>query len=415
MHIDLRQVIYALADTLDLVGVDDCQHGKRVGLMAFVCGEALGCSIEDQELLFHAALLHDCGVSSTRTHCYLVEELLWDGVEEHCRLGQQRLERFPAFEPLAPIVRHHHTPWEALPRKDLGERDARFANLIFLLDRADALGATHRNWDLLVAKNEIRERLKGFAGKLFAPDLVELFLDVSRSEAFWIMLEQQHLERFLTDKENGRAPIPIGLADMKQLARIFADIVDAKSRFTAEHSPGVSRLARHLAVQFGLDEECCDKVEIAGLLHDLGKLRIPDEILEYPSSLDGASLSAMLRHSFDTYQILRRIDSMEEISQWASHHHEAPSGNGYPFHIKGVEISREARILSVADVFQALAQDRPYRPAMAPEQIVTILRELVQADRLDPDIVEQVVLEPELCWEMATSGRLMPEVAKRPR
>jgi hypothetical protein len=111
-------------------------------------------------------------------------------------------------------------------------------------------------------------------------------------------------------------------------------------------------------------------------------------------------------HASDLLDRLDLIRSVEAVPGASSEH---PRQRMLRTPKSPLEISREARILSVADVFQALAQDRPYHPVMAPEQIVTILRELVQADRLDPDIVEQVVLEPELCWEIATSGTLMPD------
>ena len=352
MNIDLRQAIYALSDMLDLVGVEEVHHGKRVGFMAWVCGETLGYTGTDLESLFHAALLHDCGVSSTRTHQCLVDELLWERAEEHCLIGAHRLQGFPAFYPLCPIIRFHHTPWTELQAEPLTARDARFANLIFLVDRVDALVAAHLGKDLLFVKEEIRNRLKGFSGELFAPELVELFLDVSCSEAFWISMEQPHLQNFLFGKEKSLNPILVTLVDLKQLARIFADIVDAKSRYTAEHSLGVARLARHLAEQAGLDDDHCIMVEIAGLLHDLGKLRIPDEILETTGLLDPQSRSTMLRHSFETYQILRRIDGMEEIALWAAYHHERLDGNGYPFHRKDADLPCEARLIAVADVFQ---------------------------------------------------------------
>jgi putative nucleotidyltransferase with HDIG domain len=404
MQIDLRQAIYALSDMLDLVGVEEVHHGKRVGFMAWVCGETLGYSGMDLEFLFHAALLHDCGVSSTRTHQCLVDQLLWEGAEEHCLIGAHRLQEFPAFYPMGPIIRFHHTPWTRLQTENLTHRDAQFANLVFLLDRVDAMMSAHLGKDLLFAKDEIRNRLKELSGELFAQELVALFLDVSSSEAFWISMEYPHLQDFLFAKEKSLSPILVTLVELKQLARIFADIVDAKSRYTAEHSLGVARLARHLAEQAGLDNDRCIKVEIAGLLHDLGKLRIPDEILETTGSLDPQSRSTMLRHSFETYQILRRIDGMEEIAQWAAYHHERLDGNGYPFHCKETDLPCEARIIAVADVFQALAQNRPYRLGKTPAQIVPILRNLAQSKRLDSNIVELATHRPEQCWEIATTS-----------
>ena len=95
---------------------------------------------------------------------------------------------------------------------------------------------------------------------------------------------------------------------------------------------------------------------------------------------------------------------MEEIAQWAAYHHERLDGNGYPFHCKDADLPCEARIIAVADVFQALAQDRPYRPGKMPEQIVPMLRDLARTRRLDNNIVELAALRPDHCWEIATTA-----------
>ena len=154
-----------------------------------------------------------------------------------------------------------------------------------------------------------------------------------------------------------------------------------------EHSVGVARVARLLAVKLGDDEDTCDQVEIAGLLHDLGKLRVPDEILDKPGRLEARERRIINTHSFETYQILRRIKGFEAITPWAAFHHEEPGGTGYPFHLKGEELSVEARLMRVADVFQAMAQDRPYRPGLRADKVLAFLARLGRAGRPDQEIL----------------------------
>ena len=402
LKIDLRQAIYALTDALDLVGVDEIGHGKRVGFMAMECARALSLDENARIKLFHAALLHDCGVSSTAVHRHLVEEMEWDNAEEHSLTGFELLRTFLPLAPLAPAIRYHHTRWETLKDMDVDPEDALFANMIFLVDRVDALTSPHYCKDLLMARDGIRRKIAALGGTLFAPQAVEAFLHASAAEAFWLTLEPPHLERFLFDMEREHRPQPISFTELKQLARVFAHIVDAKSHFTVEHSDGVASLARYLAERMGLPLERCEKIEVAGLLHDLGKLKVPDEILDKPGTLNDWDRSLMLRHSFESYQILRRIGGLEEIALWAAYHHEMPAGNGYPFHAAGGEIGEEARIIAVADVFQALAQDRPYRKSMDPEQIVSLLWELAGEGHLDRDVVSLVANDVERCWQRAT-------------
>ncbi|HEY5996285.1 MAG TPA: HD domain-containing phosphohydrolase, partial [Candidatus Deferrimicrobiaceae bacterium] len=179
----------------------------------------------------------------------------------------------------------------------------------------------------------------------------------------------------------------VGYSDMKQFALIIADIVDAKSHFTKEHSIGVARLSRFLGKLAGFSGDRLGEIEIAGLLHDIGKLQVPDEVLDSPTRLSAEERAVIMRHSFATWQILRRIGGLGDVARWASEHHESMSGHGYPFRFEGREIPTESRIIKVADVYQAMAQDRPYRRPMAPEAILALLREMQSENEVDADIV----------------------------
>lgn len=406
--IDLGQAIHALSDALDLVGVDQVLHGKRVGFMALLCGEALGLDPRQRDDLFHAGLLHDCGVSSTQTHRLLIQELDWKGVEFHCVKGSELLGRFAPLAHLAPIVRYHHTHWDVLNALNIPQPIARWANLIYLVDRVDALATSDGSRDILLIRHDIRDTVQRLRGSYFAPDLVALFLDLSDNEAFWLRLEARPLIRFIYERERETGVVPISFIELKQLALIFACVVDAKSPYTLEHSLGTARVGPFLAEQMGLSPETRDKIEVAALLHDLGKLRVPDEVLEKPGPLTQTEQAAIQRHSFETYQILRGITGLEDITLWAAYHHERPNGRGYPFHRRGAELTIEARIIAVSDVFQALAQRRPYRQPLPPMQILETLRVFARDNHLDGTVVEWIGRYLEECWRLATSGDMEP-------
>ena len=402
--VNLGQAIHALSDALDLVGVDEVFHGKRVGFMALQCGRALGLGEPELDDLFHAGLLHDCAVSSTTLHRRLINELDWEGADFHCVRGGELLASFAPLAHLAPVIRHHHTHWEAFSALELPETTAQLANLVYLTDRVDALAIPHYERDLLLARHTIREMIWRLSGSFFAPDLATLFMDLSTSEAFWLSLEARHLIRFVYERERESRLVPISFPGLRQLALLFARVVDAKSPYTMEHSLGTARLARLLAEWSGLPVETCEKIEIAGLLHDLGKLQVPDEILEKPGPLTAEERAMIQRHSFETYQILRGIGGLEDIAVWAAYHHETLDGQGYPFHRGGAELTLEMRIIAVADVFQALAQQRPYRQPLSPVRVLEMLRAFVRQNRLDGAVVERIGEDLESSWRAATGA-----------
>lgn len=405
--VDLSEATLAISDAVDLVGVKILQHGKRVAFMALETARTLGIEESEQRELFRAALIHDCGVSSSEVHKRLVYELDWAGSRDHCERGYKLMRDFEPFATLAEAILHHHTHWDSPLRQGIEPKKFRLSNLIHLADRVDALVAQHQESDLLLARKPIRARVETLAGSFFDPTLVKAFLEVSASEAFWLTLESHHLERQINEASVHFADTrELTSPELMRLAQIFARIVDDKSTFTAEHSVGVSRLSCLLGRLAGLPAKDCELLEIAGLLHDVGKLRVPDEVLDKPGPLNEAELAVIERHTFETWQILRRIRAFDQVAEWASFHHESIAGNGYPFHRHGGEIPLQARIVAVADVFQAMAQDRPYRPTVGPDGVRAMLTRMTAAGHLDSAIVAYVEANFTACWEAATGKKI---------
>lgn len=405
LQTDLRYVIYALSDALDLVGIDDLAHGKRVGIMAAECAKALDIDAASVAALFDLGLLHDIGVSSTATHGHLVAEFDWKNSQVHCEVGYGLLRDFAPLAWMAQPIRYHHTHWANLLAQGIPLETARMANLVFLVDRVDALAAPHySDGSLLLHAPRIRDQIKRHSATYFAPELVDAFLAAATSEAFWLTLEPRSIQNYLNDMLEQGQHYTARHEELRQIAIIFSRIVDAKSPFTAQHSLGVARLARFFAERLGLDEGQCNMIEIAGLLHDIGKLRVPDDILDKPSQLDVRERTIMNTHSYETYQILRSIPGFHDIAQWAAYHHEEPGGTGYPFHLQASQLSIEARILRVADIFQAMVQDRPYRAGLPAAAVLEFMNELVSAGRVEAQVV--AVAAADLAGAMAAAQLL---------
>ena len=175
---DFRQVVYALSDALDLVGVDDVAHGKRVGVMAAECAKAMALPAEEVQFVFDLGLLHDIGVSTTTVHQHLVSEFDWAGSQEHAMVGYELLKDFRPLASMALPIRYHHTRWDKMLADHVDAHVRFHANLTLLVDRVDAMAAPYyASGTVLQHRAAIRDEIGTRAATYFDPVLVEVFLD----------------------------------------------------------------------------------------------------------------------------------------------------------------------------------------------------------------------------------------------
>lgn len=399
-NLNIREVTYALSGALDLVGIDDTLHGKRVAYMAAELAKELNFDKDIIDDLIFIGMLHDCGVSSTDVHTHLVTELDWNNSQVHSIRGFELLKATNIYKKYALYVQYHHTHWKDLP-KNLTSLEKDISNIIYLVDRVDALNAQMKDGKIK-SISEIQEILKKYSNDMFSSELVEAFLSLSSRNSFWFYLENEALEGYFIDWIEKIEEESFDFCDLKEISLMFAAVVDAKSEFTSEHSIGVSSLARYLAELFNLNEQSCEIIELAGLLHDLGKLRVEDSILNKTSALSAEERIKMNRHGFDSYVILRRIKGFKSIAYLASLHHETLDAKGYPYNLKESEIPFEARIIAIADIFQALIQDRPYREGLSINDSFDILYNMAKEGKVDLQIMEMLKNNLDDCYKKAT-------------
>ena len=151
----------------------------------------------------------------------------------------------------------------------------------------------------------------------------------------------------------------------RTLASALARAVDAKDSYTRSHCQTVSQLCGLIGAELGFDAGRLTRLRLAGLLHDVGKIGVPDAILNKPAKLTDDEYEQMKRHSLLGYDIVQAAD-MEVEARWVRHHHERFDGGGYPDGLAGEEIPLESRVILVADAFEAMTSDRPYRLAPGP-------------------------------------------------
>lgn len=403
-NIDIYNAITALSSALDLVGVDEVKHGKRVAIMSRTLAKHIGWSDEECLSILYAGMLHDCGVSKIQEHRLITDSLEWSGAEAHCIRGAEYLAACPILANLAEEIRYHHTRWETLLTLSIDHRTRLRANLLFLTDRVDVLQAPFLGCDTILTEYPaILARIRSLSGCLFAPELVDALLEVASVEAFWLAMETEYLDEDLRNLGQGVAPVSLTNDNVRELARLFSRVVDAKSPFTDEHSQRVAKIARQLASDFGIQGSDLEHVEIAGLLHDIGKLRVSESIIDKPGRLTDQERATMHRHSYDTFRILNRVFGETRIPIWAGFHHETLMGDGYPFRSGHQALDIECRIITVADIFQALAQNRPYRGPVTLEKILEELQGRVENGSLDGEVVAKLIEHAESYFQLARS------------
>lgn len=376
-NISIFNIATSIGKIADLVDFQLTGHHRRVAYIAGRITEELQFSEEEQDEVILAALVHDIGALSTQERVEILDFKSEDR-SGHAENGYKLLRLFNPATEIAEIVKNHHMSWE----DSLGKNYPIGAHIIYIADRIDTLINTDKN--VLLQVKEIKQHIISESGKMFMPELVEAFVRLSKKEAFWLDSVSGIMVRPRSEKYKKTA---LSEEDMIQLGLFFSQIIDFRSRFTATHSSGIAAVSCELAKLRGFDEKECILMRFAGYVHDIGKLAVPAEIIEKPGKLTDEEYSLMKMHTYYTYQILGDIEGLEKVAKWAAYHHEKIDGTGYPFGVGGKELDEGCKIMKVADVFTALTEERPYRKAMAKDQVIDILDGLDEDDEEFANII----------------------------
>ena len=174
---------------------------------------------------------------------------------------------------------------------------------------------------------------------------------------------------------------------INEMTKVFAKCIDMKDQYTQGHSTRVAIYTAMIAKKLGKSQEEIEKIFNIALLHDIGKISIPDKILNKPGRLDDDEFAIMKSHSQNGYNVLKEIEIAPDISLGAGCHHEKYDGSGYPRHLKGDEIPEVAQIIAVADAFDAMYSTRPYRRQMPLEEVVNEIKRC-SGSQFNPKMVD---------------------------
>ena len=418
--IRLAEILGALSRALDLTEGQPPGHCVRTCWIGMSIGREIGLDESQLGDLYYTLLLKDLGCSSNASRIcelYLTDDLsfkkdfkLLDGnlprvlrfvlshtgqnsgfadrlrgvvnvlqnggrfahelIETRCQRGAEIARQMRFSDAVAQGVLDLDEHWDGggKPTGIAGHAISLFARIALLSQVVDVFQASSGR-EAAIA--EARDR----SGDWFDPDLVAAFLRVSSSDAFWSVLGQADIEDVLLAMEPGQQQ---ALADedyLDDIAQAFARVIDAKSPYTSGHSERVAVFTDLIAEELGMEAGPRRWLKRAALLHDIGKLGVSNSVLDKPGKLDEAEWTSMRRHSGMSEEILSRIGAFADLSRVAGAHHERLDGMGYPNGLSGDEIDMETRIVSTADVFDALTAERPYRAAMPVSKALGILWE----------------------------------------
>jgi HD-GYP domain-containing protein (c-di-GMP phosphodiesterase class II) len=428
-------ILSALSHALDLAEGQPRGHAQRACVIGMRVAEFIRMNEADRAHLFYALLLKDAGCSSNAARMYQIllsdeiaakragktidwRTMSWENVAyaashvstgeawwrrmlhigqstkkrslQHQELMQIRTERGSAIalelgfsDQTSAAIRHSEEHWDGggYPDRLAGDMIPLAARIVNLAQTLEVFSHAH-------GAKEAAEVARTRSGRWFDPELASVGARLFGS--YEILEDLAEAPRRI----GSIAPLEEAAADrVNQICRVFASVVDTKSPYTSRHSSGVAEAAAAIGRQLDLPAAEVTILERGGWLHDIGKLAVPNSILEKPGRLNAEDWDAVRDHPRIGQEILARVDSFEPLAQLAGTHHERLNGEGYHRGLAARDLSQRMRIMAVADVYDALAADRPYRPGMPLEQVFALL----ESDPLDQDCVRALKesLQPE--------------------
>lgn len=291
-------------------------------------------------------------------------------IETRCERGAVIARQMRFSEPVVQGILDLDEHWDGggQPLGLKGEAISLFARIALLAQVVDVFNVAS---GIEAARLEVHRR----SGKWFDPALIAAFESVAGQAEFWHRLNGEGLRErvFALEPDSLIQAVDDDLLD--DVADAFAQVVDAKSPFTSGHSKRVALVTELIAEELGLAPDRKRWLVRAALLHDIGKLGVSNEILDKPGKLDADEWVAMKTHPSAGAAILSRFKAFESLAAIAEGHHEKLDGSGYPFGLGAAQIPLETRIVTVADIFDAMTADRPYRPAMPTSKALAIMSE----------------------------------------
>ncbi|MCC8025796.1 MAG: HD domain-containing protein [Clostridium sp.] len=390
LAVNNRDIMNMAKRAFDLVDSRLIGHGERVSRIMYRLLKKDGTfsPLEIRNLLI-LAVLHDIGAYKMEEIDRMLEfetKHVWN----HSIYGYLFFDYFTFLSEPAPIVLFHHSPWSVVGQmENIPQRIKWASQLLHLADRVDIYNQNPRHER---SNRGLSERLERAGEKVFSREIIKL----ARSMDFYLTDgEQENVNR---EYEQAIEAVPFTEEEKEAVLKMLTYAIDFRSPHTVTHTITTTVISLVLAERLCSDPEEVRDVYSGAMLHDLGKIGIPVEILEFPGKLSPQAMTVMKTHVMKTEYILG--DSVSEsVREIALRHHEKLDGSGYPRGLSAEELTIPQRIVSVADIVSALTGTRSYKGAFSKEKTTGIVTAMAQQGFLDPLIVSLMTDEFDVIME----------------
>ena len=375
--------------TLNHVDPRLVDHGKRVAYLVSRMLDIDGTFTEKekQDICF-LALLHDVGAYKTEEINEMAKFETQD-IWEHSIYGYLFLYHFSPLKDWAQAILYHHV--SAISLKGVEEKIATVSQIINIADRVDMF------WLYQPDEEALDSYLIRNRGRRFREEIVELFLETQRHDPILENLNKEYAPKSILPQVN------LSSQECEDYLKMMIYAIDFRSQHTVTHTITTTSISTNTARIIGMSDDQVQRIYYGALLHDLGKIGIPVEILEFPGKLSPQAMKIMRFHVSITEDILGGTIA-PDITKIAVRHHEKLDGSGYPRGLTEKELSMEEQVVAIADIVSALLGTRSYKEAYSKDKTLSILQEQAETGKINREIVS--ILEEhfdEILAEVATN------------
>ena len=395
MNFNLNTFLMGVSIALDLSEKEilstNSFHSKRVAYISLRIAQELGLSDEECFDLVSLAILHDNGL----TEAALIHKLDKDSeleklenLKDHCSIGELNIINFPFLTNPKNIILYHHEHYDG--SGFYGKKHNEIPLMSRIISFADEIDFKYNLSDnCLNRQNEIKDFAQDSASVLHDSDIIQAFLNICKNKAFWLDMQEITINYSLNDYIPNIS-INVTWEQIFEITKVFSKIIDSKSKYTYYHTSGLIEKVSIMADYYKFDNNKRIKLKIAAALHDLGKLAIPNKILDKDCALSKEEFETIKTHTYFTHFTLRNLEDFKEIDKWAYCHHEKLNGGGYPYGLTAKELGFEERLIACLDIYQALTEDRPYRKGLTHKEALLVMESMVEKNHIDSQITQDI-------------------------